>query len=282
MTETTILDSKSARSTALPIVSPYSLALQDIFAGLENWELWLYLSWHDIKLNYRRSALGPLWITISMAVTIAAMGLLYGKLFKMDLAVYYPFLATGMLSWNLISTLLLEGMNIFVDAEGFIKQMKQPYSLYIFRTVSKIFIIFFHHVVILIPLTLIFNLKITFAMLFLPISLLILWLNAVSYGTILSMISSRFRDLKPIMTSIVQIVFFLTPVMWTPALIPEKYQYIINLNPFAHFMNTIRAPLLGEFPNVYSLEFVIGTTFIGLITAFIVFASYRSRIAYWL
>src|SRR6185312_432098 len=117
--------------------SRYQLALTDIKDGLMNWHIWFLLSWQDIKLRYRRSTLGPLWITLSMAVTIYTMGLLYSHLFKMDLTTYYPFLATGMLTWSLISTLLNEGTSIFVESEHFIKQMKQPYITFILRVTAR-------------------------------------------------------------------------------------------------------------------------------------------------
>ena len=84
----------------------YYLAWNDIADGLKSWRIWLLLAWHAVKLRYRRSTLGPFWITISMAITIYTMGILYGHLFKINLAVYYPFLATGILGWNLISLIV--------------------------------------------------------------------------------------------------------------------------------------------------------------------------------
>ena len=84
----------------------YYLAWDDMVDGLKSWRIWLLLAWHEVKLRYRRSTLGPFWITISMAITIYTMGVLYGHLFKMDLAIYYPFLATGILGWNLISLIV--------------------------------------------------------------------------------------------------------------------------------------------------------------------------------
>ncbi len=113
----------------------FQLAWDDILDGLKSWRIWLLLAWHELKLRYRRSTLGPFWLTLSMAITIYTMGILYGHLFKMDLTIYYPFLATGILGWNLISLTVNDATMTFVVADQFIKQMKQPYSFFIFQTV---------------------------------------------------------------------------------------------------------------------------------------------------
>ena len=143
--------------------SNYHLAWIDLVDALKSWRIWLLLAWHEVKLRYRRSTLGPFWITLSMAITIYTMGVLYGHLFKMDLAVYYPFLATGILGWNLISLIVNDATMTFVNVEQFIKQMKQPYLFFLFQSVTRNFIIFFHNILVLVPLILFFHLKKLFA-----------------------------------------------------------------------------------------------------------------------
>lgn len=262
--------------------SIYYLALADIYDGLKQWRIWLLLAWQDIQLRYRRSTLGPFWITLSMAVTIYTMGLLYGRLFKMDLSQYYPFLAVGILGWSLISALLTEGASIFVESEQFIKQVKQPYSVFVFRTVTKCFMIFFHHIIVLIPIILFFKVKINFYSLFIFISLAILWLNGICYGVILAILGTRFRDIVQLIVSLVQVAFFLTPIIWSPTILPEQYQYIVKYNPFAQFMALIREPFLGSLPSSYTLCSTLFITLVGLVVAFMIFSRYRARITYWL
>lgn len=260
----------------------YYLAWDDIAEGLKSWRIWLLLAWHEVKLRYRRSTLGPFWITISMAITIYTMGVLYGHLFKMDLAVYYPFLATGILGWNLISLIVNDATMTFVNADQFIKQMKQPYSVFMFQSVTRNFIIFFHNILVLVPLILFFHLKINVNTLFIFVSLLILWVNAVAYSTILALLGTRFRDIPILVASLIQVVFFLTPIMWSPSILPVRYHFIIDLNPFAQFMELFRNPLLGTLPSNYALFMTISLTFLGILFAFIIFSRYRARIAYWL
>lgn len=260
----------------------YQLAWADIVEGMKSWRIWLLLAWHEVKLRYRRSTLGPFWITLSMAITIYTMGILYSHLFKMDLVTYYPFLATGILGWNLILLIVNDATMTFVDAGQFIKQMKQPYSFFLFQSVTRDFIIFFHNILVLLPLILFFHLKVNFSTLFIVPSLLIIWINAVAYSAILALLGTRFRDIPILVASLMQVAFFLTPILWSPSILPARYHYLIDLNPFAQFMELLRNPLLGTLPSNYTLIMTLGLTLLGLFSAFIIFTRYRARIAYWL
>jgi ABC-type polysaccharide/polyol phosphate export permease len=260
----------------------YSLAIEDILKGLKAWRVWLLLAWQEVKLRYRRSTLGPFWITISMAITIYSMGVLYSRLFRMDLSVYYPFLATGILGWNLISFVVNDATLIFVHAEQFIKQMKQPYSVFIFQSVMRNFIIFFHNILVLAPLWFFSLLRINLNTFFIVVSLVILWINAVSYSTILALLGTRFRDVPILVASLIQVIFFMTPIMWTPSILPKHYHVIIDFNPFAQFMELFRSPLIGKIPSTFTMVSILGWTVFGMLVAFLIFARYRSRISYWL
>ena len=137
--------------------SQKTLAFQDLLDGIIKWRLWVMLSYQDIKLRYRRSILGPFWITISMAITSYSMGYLYGHLFHIDLQTYYPFIVAGMLSWTLISTLLSDLTDAFTNAENLIKQIKLPYTIHINRVVARNMIIFFHNIIVYLPIIAIFH-----------------------------------------------------------------------------------------------------------------------------
>ena len=103
-------------------------AWRDLVDGLRRRELWLHLGWQDIKQRYRRSVLGPFWITIATGVTAVAMGGLYSKLFKLELSEHLPYVTLGLIIWNLINAAILEGADVFVANEGLIKQLPTPLS----------------------------------------------------------------------------------------------------------------------------------------------------------
>ena len=77
---------------------------RDLLAGIRAWRLWTMLGWNDIRQRYRRSVLGPFWITISMAVFITLLGVIYSHIFKIELKTYLPYLSLGYIIWGFIAT----------------------------------------------------------------------------------------------------------------------------------------------------------------------------------
>lgn len=265
------------------ITSQKQLAWQDIKDGLTRWQLWLMLSYHDIKIRYRRSILGPFWLTISMAITVYSMGFLYAHLFHSEIRQYYPFLVAGMLVWSLIANTVSELTDTFIAADG-IRQIKLPYSIYIHRAVSRNLIIFFHNLLVMVPIFIIFHdsVKINANTLLLIPSLIITYLNAFIYGLMLAMIGARYRDVSQIIKSLIQVIFFVTPIMWNPAILPEKYQYLVYLNPFYSYIEMLRAPLQGTAPTLLNWCYVLGLTLVGGLICSEFFSRYRARIIYWI
>lgn len=257
-------------------------ARYDILQGLCAHRVWLMLSWQDIKMRYRRSTLGPFWITLSMALTITAIAVLYGQILKVDLKHYYPFLASGLLTWGLISSLLTDGSTIFIEAEGFLKQMKQPYFLFVLRSVSKNFIIFFHNLCIF-PFVMFFSkVPVNIHTLWLLPALLLIWVNALSFGTMLAVIGARFRDIAQLVNSLVQIVFFITPIIWPETLLPASGRFWTNFNPVAHYVSLLRQPMLGlPIPHL-AWGVTLTVTAIGLFISYVIFKRCRVQIIYWL
>lgn len=269
---------------SFPLVTQKQLAYSDLKEGVEKWRIWFMLAYQDIKLRYRRSILGPFWLTISMAITVYTMGFLYGRLFHAALEQYYPFLVAGMLTWTLISSSIIELIDTFVVADGFIKQVKLPYSIYIHRVITRNILIFFHNLLVLIPIYILFHqgAKINFnTLLFIP-GLVLIYINAMIYGIILAMIGARFRDISQIIKSLVNIVFFVTPIMWMPTTLQAKDQIFVLINPFYSFIELLRAPLLGVAPSALNYSMVLLVTLLGAAACALIFSKYRSRIIYWL
>jgi lipopolysaccharide transport system permease protein len=260
------------------------LAIRDLLDGLIKWRIWMTLSYQDVKLRYRRSILGPFWITISMAITTYSMGYLYSHLFHTDLQTYFPFLVSGMLSWGLISQQISDLTEAFSGSEGLIKQIKLPYSLYIHRVASRNIIVFFHNILVIVPIIAIFHqvAKINLNTLLILPGLLILYINALTFGLIFAMIGARYRDIAQVIKSLIQVAFFLTPVMWSPDILPEKDRWIVFLNPFYAFVEVIRKPLLGMVPSTGTLFMAAVITALGMFACLSMFSKYRSRIVYWL
>jgi ABC-type polysaccharide/polyol phosphate export permease len=267
-----------------PARNQKALAFKDLLDGIINWRLWIMLSYQDIKLRYRRSILGPFWITISMAITTYSMGYLYSHLFHTDLQTYFPFLVSGMLAWALISSLISDLTDAFTAAEHLIKQMRLPYTLHINRVVARNMITFFHNILVYLPIIAIFHqvAKLNLNALLLIPGLFVIYVNAIAYGLILAMIGARYRDISQIIKSLIQVAFFITPVMWNPSVLKPADQYIALLNPFYAFVELIRAPMMGTSCTLNTILMVSAVTLTGLVICTSMMTKYRARIVYWI
>jgi ABC-type polysaccharide/polyol phosphate export permease len=257
-------------------------AWRDFLQAFLMWRVWGLLGWHDIRLRYRRSVLGPFLITISMAVTIYTIGFLYSYLMKTDMRAYYPFLAAGLLIWNFVTLLLNEGTSVFIESQSYLKQIKMPYIVFVLRLIARNFIIFCHNLVVMIPIVLFFHLPVNWHTLLFFVGVLIFLGSAISLCTLVAVIGLRYRDVQQIITNLIQVTFFLSPILWQPSIIPEKYQHWVYWNPVTHYLAIMRSPLLGEAPSLMSYQVTIGLMVLGFLGVFLLFSRVRARLVYWL
>jgi ABC-2 type transport system permease protein/lipopolysaccharide transport system permease protein len=235
---------------------------------------------HDIRQRYRRSFIGPFWITLSMGIMVGALGLLYGTIFKQDMHDSLPFLAAGFISWGLISTLITDGTRVFISAEGLIRQLPAPLSLHVYRLLWGNLITFAHHIWIYVLVAIWFGLNPGWTALVAVPALFLLLLNAFWMALLLGLLSARFRDIPLVVASVVQVMFFITPVIWKPEMLPGR-ALILDLNPFHHLVEIIRAPLLGQLPALENWLAVFIITVVGWALALWFFSAFRWRLAYW-
>ncbi|NEX17224.1 MAG: ABC transporter permease [Halochromatium sp.] len=274
---------KVMTTTASGLVSKVQLvrAWRDIAAGWCLRRLWGTLALQDIRQRYRRSKIGPFWLTISMGVMIGALGLLYGTLFKIELGDFLPYVAAGFVVWGLMSGFVMDSTNSFIAAEGLIRQLSVPLSVHIYRDIWRNLLIFAHNFWIFVIISLLFGVfPGPFAFLLALLGVSILALNALWLGLLLGLISARFRDIPQIIASVIQVTFFLTPIIWQADMLPER-AIVLNWNPFYHFLELVRAPLLGQFPSFSNWVAVLLMTATGWLLTIFIYAKYRWRIAYW-
>jgi lipopolysaccharide transport system permease protein len=256
-------------------------AWRDVVEGIALWRLWLRLGWNEILQRYRRSIIGPFWLTASMAVMVIALGVLYAQLFNQPIDDFLPFFCVGLLVWTLIASYLTEGGALFTGSESYIKQIRLPYSIYAYRSSWAKLIIFAHNLVIYIGVLLYFRIwPGAVALLAIP-GLMIVVLNGTVASLSIGIVSARFRDIPPLITSFVQILFFLTPIFWKPESL-RGHAYVADYNPLYHLLEIVRAPLLGNLPSTGSYLAVLLLTLINIAIAVAFFSRFRARIAYWI
>ncbi|WP_018180390.1 galactan export ABC transporter permease subunit Wzm/RfbD [Jongsikchunia kroppenstedtii] len=265
----------------------YRRAWGDLVAGYRNHELWLHLGWQDIKQRYRRSLLGPLWITLATAVTSVAMGLLYSELFHMDLKTFLPHLLLGFIFWNFLADGIKEGADVFASNDGLLKQIPAPLSVHVYRLVWRQSIILLHNVPIYIAILIIYPQPINWTMILVFPGMFLLAMNVAWMTVVFGILSTRFRDISQLLNTLVQLVFFMTPIIWTTDSLKKNGNgnsarvKLVELNPALHYLDVTRGPLMGQSIAFYHWAIVIGCTAVGCAAAMFILRNYRARVAYW-
>jgi ABC-type polysaccharide/polyol phosphate export permease len=256
-------------------------ACVDAIAGLRAWRLWSKFAWHDMVSRYRRSWVGPFWLVLTTAIFVGAMSLVYSTLFHMAVREYVPFVAAGVVSWGFIAATATESASTFVEAETYIRQVRVNLFVYVFRVVWRNVLVFAHQFAVVLIVLVLFG---RFTLHTLPLAILgifVFLLQAVWVTPLLGLLGTRFRDLQPIISNVLQVMFFVTPVLWPPSLLGAR-RWIADFNPLQSLIAILREPLLGSVPSIGDYMYVIAITAAGFLLAGLTYGRFRLRVVYWL
>ncbi len=257
-------------------------AWRDLLDGARHIELWPRLGWQEVKHRYQRTALGPFWSVISLAVFVVTIGAVGAGLWKQDLDTYLPYLTAGMVAWTMISTTLTEACAVFITSAGLLRSAQCDFSLLAYALVWRNLLVLLHHlsVCLLLMLVLAPHLLTPATLLLIP-SLILLAVNGVWLTLLLGMACLRFRDIQQLVASIMQIAMFVTPIFWPIDQLARGRLLVVHLNPLYHCVEIARAPMLGTVPTQANYIVVIALAIVGWLVTLCVFGRYRDRIPYW-
>lgn len=258
----------------------FSIAIADFRESLFSWRLWMLLGWLEIRQRYARSSVGPFWLTISMAVMIGSIGAVYGTLFGMNLKEYLPFLSVGLVMWTLFAQITNEGSTVYINSSAYIRQAATPKILFVLQIVWRNLVIFAHNLIIIVLLLAIFGVKSWLAFAFFIPALALYILNATWIAMIAGLLSARFRDLPQIIGALLQVAFYITPIMYRPHSL-SRFSWIVTLNPLAYLLELVRDPLIGNIPSMMTWLITSGMAVVGWTAALWVTGRYLKRIPYW-
>jgi len=254
---------------------------RELSVFLGGWHTWVLLSLQDVKSRYRRSFIGPFWITLTSLFFVAGLGMVYSRLLHLDLKEYLPFLATGIIVWTFIIGFINEGANAIIGSGHIIKQISLPYMTHIMRVVFRNFVVFLHSWIILVPLLMWYG-YLTFYGAFCAIFGVFLSLFSLTpLVIVLSLLCARYRDVLPMISSGMQLLFFVTPVMWHPGQV-DGLSGVIKYNIFNYFINVVREPMLNGYLPLMSVIVVLAFGVGCWVFAFFAMYLTRKNIPYWL
>jgi ABC-2 type transport system permease protein len=239
-----------------------------------------------------------------MGVTAVGLGVLYSVLFKQSITTFLPYVVVGFITWNFINGCLTEGMDTFIVNEGVIKQMPAPLSVYVLRTVWRQILLLAHNLIVYVIVLAIFFpwLDRPYSMvdggivhpglgwntlLFVP-GVLLLVINGTWVALLGGIIATRFRDIQQVINSVLQLIFYLTPIIWSPDTFLNGKdtslawaRVLFQFNPLYHFVQVMRGPMIGQTVSPVSWLIVVGFTIVGWALALVAMRNYRARVSYW-
>jgi len=259
----------------------FQMASRDLANSFRRLGLSWSLAWHDVTSRYRGSVLGPFWITLSMGLMVLGIGFLYASLFNLPLNEFLPYVALGIVFFGVMTGTINEGCETFVLASGMLSQTSLPMFTFVWRTVLRNLINLGHHLVIVVGMLAYYGYwKVADVPLAL-IGILLMLLNASWMSLLAAIASARFRDIPQIVVSGMQFAIFMTPVFWLPDRF-GKHQVFLDLNPFYHLLQAVRAPLLGQTVHTTSYVVLVAMAVVGWLVTFAIFARTRRRLVHYL
>ena len=258
-----------------------SVGLWDFVAGLKSWRLWAFLGLQDIRQRYRRSAFGPLWLAAGLGVVILGIGILYSQILKTPASQYIPFLAISLLVWNTLSVILTESTGLFQGGSGMITTMKVPYTTFVLRCIVRNLIVAAHCTVPVIIAFIFYHYPVTLMTLWALPGLLIFLANTYWISLLIAIVCLRFRDVAQIVIYAVQIMLFISPILWLPTQVSPHNPAIV-FNPIYHLIAVIRVPIYQGLLPTSSWVFDILMLVVGSIVTAVTFVLNRRKLVYWL
>jgi ABC-type polysaccharide/polyol phosphate export permease len=256
-------------------------ALADIRQVFQNFPVIIFLSFSDLRARYKRSVLGPFWLTLSTALGSAGLGFLWSELMKVDFKTFVPTLTAGLILWQFISGLILESTSVYSRQASIVRNINLPLAIYPVQLMFRHLINLAHTAPVFFAVALYlgldFNMNSWFAI---PCVLLVI-LNLLWVALLFGLLGARFRDLEYFISSIMPLLMLVSPVFYRPNFFPFS-ENIIWLNPFSHFIEIVRYPLLGYAPPLFVVKTNLALLAGGWLATLWLFNRTHHRIAFWI
>jgi ABC-type polysaccharide/polyol phosphate export permease len=263
----------------LPLYSAPGVA--DLRKALMMLPMLLHLARSDLLARYRRSILGPFWLTLGTAAGTVGLGWVWSELFKIDRAQFIPSLTVGLIAWALISGCVLEAPMTFARQGLIIRNLPTPLAIHPIQLVVRHLVNFAHNLPVFLAVVLFLDVPVNaHTLLAIPLFLLVV-ANLLWMTLVLSVLGSRFRDLEYLLAATMPLLMFLSPVFYRPGSLTAT-AHLVWFNPFSHLIEVIRYPLLGSVPPTFLIVSNVAFCVVGWTFAIALFNAKRDRIAFWI
>ena len=263
------------------MASNFAVASDDIIKSTRNFAAWWTLAEDDLRGRYARTALGPFWVTLSHAIFVCGYAVWSSLILKQELQSQFLYVATSLTVWLWISSALSEGASIYARAHTLLLSYDLPVSLHVHRAALGQFFGFLHNMLVYIAVALIVKHQFSPVMLLALPGVVLIYITTIGWGLGLGVLGQRYRDLSPLIMSVMGALFILTPVFWRVEDIKGS-EWLAHFNPFYHLLEVVRAPLLGHSPSTENWIVASVFAFATLLAGSAFFVSYRKQLSYWI
>jgi ABC-type polysaccharide/polyol phosphate export permease len=256
------------------------IALLDFFSSLRSWRILVFMAMSDLKARYKRTALGPLWITLGSLVGVMGLGFIWSELMKADKTTFIPMLTTGLITWQFISGAITESCSIYTRQAAIVRNLQLPMSIHPCQLLLRHLLNFAHNLPVLLVVMLLLNIPLTWSHLYVLPALILTSLNLLWMMVIISILGARFKDLEYTITMVLPLLMFFSPVFYRPNHLPN-FANLIWLNPFSHLIELMRSPFLGMAPDLFVIKTNLIMLVIGWAITLWLFGKKSHRIVFW-
>jgi len=217
----------------------------------ESRDLFYYLTWRDIKVRYKQTILGVLWIVLQPLVSMVVFTIIFGNFAKIssDNIPYPIFVFIGLLFWNFFSSALSSASNSLISNENILKKVYFPRIMAPISSTLAHIVDLIPTLVILVGLLVYYRAVPTILSLaLLPLLLLMMLVSALGVGMFLAPINAKFRDVRYILPFFIQLLMFATPVIYPTSMFGGTSQWIRMINPVAEAIEISRSGFFGTRP----------------------------------
>lgn len=249
---------------------------------IKNYSVWQSLGRFEVTQSYRRTLLGPWWYVISIALWSLAMTVVYGAMFDYPTADYAGYVLTGMIGWSWISALVTEGGSVFMSQLQHVRNPDIHNDLLVFAAAYKFLIIFFHHFALVLVFVALGVLPFTWKILIVLPATVLLFVISIPLVGVLGVLFVRYRDLHKLVGSAIIMLLVLTPIFWKADSLKGWRTTLVDWNPFYHWIEILRQPLMGEVPLWIHWFYLAGMGGVLYLLFFSFYRRYSPYVIYWI
>jgi ABC-type polysaccharide/polyol phosphate export permease len=269
-------------SKASSLLSAAEAAFEELMGGLYNWRVWHLLGVSELRNRYTRSRFGQGWLVLSTGAMIGALASLWSLLWNTQLHELMPFIGVSIIIWNFLSQNLSDCTSVFLLHSNFYRNQRMNFSVSIYSVIYKNTLILAHNIAVIVVLILAFDVPVNWWSFQIVPALMLTWITMAWLGYVVAMVCVRYRDIIQLITTWLMVLFFITPIMWKPDFLPPRYQFIVDWNPLAQFLELLRAPFLGGPVSAHTWGTTIAIALGGGILSLPVIGRYQRRVIFWM